>query len=1536
MTIKEMANRIWRRCTASSRFRPSASARRLLLPVALGAFASMSTIGHAGLPSKSLAAKARSAPAGVAAPAQIQPSAAAQIAMLQQIKASKTKAQAKIDSRLFMAMMKQKGDARMAALPDFRFVKPEADGRVAVEIAVTKATGARAVLQKLRSIDAVIVTPKRVIFDWHTVRARVRMTDLELLAAMPEVRKVRQAIPAVTHASKTLGPVVVPQGRPGRVPFRNALTRSEGVQAHGTDDAASLYGATGAGQRICVLSDGIDSLADSQASGDLPADILVLPDQAGGGDEGTAMLEIIHDAAPDAELGFATAFNGEASFAQNILDLADAGCTIIVDDIIYLDESPFQDGPVAQSVNTVTANGVLYFSSAGNEGNLADGTSGTWEGDFAVSAAATPTALAGAGELHDFGDGGVSIRVEGGDGGTPVILIWAEHATLDEGFASTDYDLYDLNGTLTTVFDASADSQDGVGGDDFPIEFIGGGAFTGERLVVARFAAGTSTSVPAFNLILFRGLLDATLATTGATRGHSAAANAFSTAATPAADPFDPITVQGPFPNLFTGANESETFSSDGPRRIVLSPTGDELTPGNRTFNGGVLRQKPDITAADGVSTSAPGFATFYGTSAAAPHAAAIAGIVRSALPNLTMPEVRNLLTSTAIDIEVPGVDVTTGVGIVMPVPALQAGGAVGQPSLQAGAGIVTQIVGDGDGTIESNEIFSISLPVSNVGLAAASPVSVQLATTTPGVTLLSSFSGYPDIAAGGTASNSTPFRFRVDPNFLCGTPISFTAALSSNNPTSPQSATFSKPTGTPATPARFSYTGAPIPIPDSGVSVNAPIVVSGVNGAVGDLDVSIDGATCSTAIGAPGVGIDHTFVSDLEVRVVSPTGQVIRVIDNAGSSGNNFCQTVLDDESTGPTIQSQGSAAAPFTGTFRPSSALSGFDGTPANGTWQLQVQDGFAIDTGSIRAVSLIITGPAACNAPALAAPPSVVSVTRVGSSPVNVANVSYTVTFSEAVSGVDAADFAATTTGGTLAGVAVTSVTGSGTTYTVTLGTGTGSGGVRLDVIDNDSITSIANTQTLGDVGAGNGNFVAGDVTIIDRIPPTVALTVGNGQGSPITTPFVLFNVQFDEATGQFTPADVVIGGTARPTSVVVTGTGSAYTVAVSGMTANGTVTASIPAGAITDAAGNPSTASTTATANSESIRPTVGYTLATQSVAEGTGAGSTTVTITATLDFPISSALTVPVVVGAASTATNGTDYSLSATQFSFPAGTTTASITATIVRDVLEEANETIVLQFGTTTGATVGSPASQTITITNDDDATPDAFSFTAANNAALGSVQTSNTVTLAGFNTPTPITVSAGGSYSINGGPFVSTPGTVVVGNTVAARITAATSTATVSGATVTIGGVSSTFTVTTRAAIALAGPIDFTAVVDAERSTVFTSNTVTITALEVPVPIAVSGGEYSLNGGPFTTTAGTVRAGDTVAVRGSSSANAATNTIVGLSVGTGPNLRAAVFSITTAPPSGGGSAGAALLAAFGLAALLRRRKGLQVRRMK
>jgi len=112
---------------------------------------------------------------------------------------------------------------------------------------------------------------------------------------------------------------------------------------------------------------------------------------------------------------------------------------------------------------------------------------------------------------------------------------------------------------------------------------------------------------------------------------------------------------------------------------------------------------------------------------------------------------------------------------------------------------------------------------------------------------------------------------------------------------------------------------------------------------------------------------------------------------------------------------------------------------------------------------------------------------SIARVNSNPTNLASVDFTLTLSESVTGVNTSapfsDFALTTTGVT--GAAITSVSGSGTTYTVTVNTGSGNGTIRLDVVDDNTIIDAAGNP-LGGVNAGDGNFTGGETYTIIKIP------------------------------------------------------------------------------------------------------------------------------------------------------------------------------------------------------------------------------------------------------------------------------------------------------------------------------------------------------------------------------------------------------------------------------------------------------------------
>jgi subtilisin-like proprotein convertase family protein len=108
-------------------------------------------------------------------------------------------------------------------------------------------------------------------------------------------------------------------------------------------------------------------------------------------------------------------------------------------------------------------------------------------------------------------------------------------------------------------------------------------------------------------------------------------------------------------------------------------------------------------------------------------------------------------------------------------------------------------------------------------------------------------------------------------------------------------------------------------------------------------------------------VGIDHSWVGDLIATLTAPSGTTVTLMNRpggTGNSGNNFCQTVLTD-SASTSIQDIAVAGAPWTGSFKPAQPLSAFNGEVGTGTWVLNVSDNAFIDTGSVRDVSLALTG-------------------------------------------------------------------------------------------------------------------------------------------------------------------------------------------------------------------------------------------------------------------------------------------------------------------------------------------------------------------------------------------------------------------------------------------------------------------------------------------------------------------------------------------------------------------------------------------------
>lgn len=314
-------------------------------------------------------------------------------------------------------------------------------------------------------------------------------------------------------------------------------------------------------------------------------------------------------------------------------------------------------------------------------------------------------------------------------------------------------------------------------------------------------------------------------------------------------------------------------------------------------------------------------------------------------------------------------------------------GPSVVTPLIQLGNVVAADTnAGDADTVVEPGEGGKLTVQLKNTGNGAATGVSGKLTTSTPGVTITSNMSAYPNLAAKtGVGNNTTPFTFNVASTVPCGQSLSFTLTVTFTGAGSPVTLNFTVPTGKAGTAVTKNYAGAAQPIPDNNsTGVNLTLAVSGFTGNITDLNFKIGGTSCTTAVGSTTVGLDHTWVGDIVMTLKSPQGTTVTIINQAGgvnNGGHNFCNTVLDDESAGASIQNITPAQAPYTGSFKPASPLSAFDGQNANGTWTLNVSDRGLQDSGNIRAFSLIIT-PLGCSTTAQATPVEVRSDNTVAS--------------------------------------------------------------------------------------------------------------------------------------------------------------------------------------------------------------------------------------------------------------------------------------------------------------------------------------------------------------------------------------------------------------------------------------------------------------------------------------------------------------------------------------------------------------------------
>jgi len=466
-------------------------------------------------------------------------------------------------------------------------------------------------------------------------------------------------------------------------------------------------GATG------YASNGFTADAAKDAStGDLPASVSVLEEAGTGstagtcmdfgkplllpyGDEGRAMLQIVHDVAPGASLAFHTAVEGEADFANGITALAAAGAQVIADDVGYFSEPFFQDSLVGQAIDTAASHGVAYFSAAGNDGQLAYdnlaphfNTASSPAGemllnfDLANPTSTTATTLpvtivpASTGFAGGLAPGEfVAVVVEWdqpfltGAPGSP-----GASSQIDVCVTRVSGGTDTITGVDGTAITCTGPNQ--LGADALQIVIIGnpansGGSTTPETVDISVGLVNGSPIPGRIKIAIEDNGAGSTInsfsAPSPTLQGHAGTAGA---AAVGAAF-FLQTPKCGTTPALL------EPFSSAGGDPILFDTTGTRLpTPV-------VPRQKPDFVGPDGVNNTFLGFVVnatgngivqcrnnpnlplFAGTSAATPHAAAAAALMLQSNSAVTAAQVLDALRMSASAMGATTPDFLSGYGFI-------------------------------------------------------------------------------------------------------------------------------------------------------------------------------------------------------------------------------------------------------------------------------------------------------------------------------------------------------------------------------------------------------------------------------------------------------------------------------------------------------------------------------------------------------------------------------------------------------------------------------------------------------------------------------------------------------------------------------------------------------------------------------------------------------------------------------------------------------------------------------------------------------
>ena len=433
------------------------------------------------------------------------------------------------------------------------------------------------------------------------------------------------------------------------------------------------------------------------------------------------------------------------------------------------------------------------------------------------------------------------------------------------------------------------------------------------------------------------------------------------------------------------------------------------------------------------------------------------------------------------------------------------------------------------------------------------------------------------------------------------------------------------------------------------GVGVDANSVTTDtVSVSLSDGSNSTSAATASATAGAGSITLTGINAASLSDGTVTATATVT---DQAGNTSSGTINTSpITKDATAPTLtmtNASGTASnqssvqwtatfgEPVTGVLAADFdvVVTGLSGNPkvtalsgSGATYTVTAGTGNGDGTLTLKLISAGTIKDAAGNA--ISAPvtgstytidrtPPTLTITRAGSSPTNQANVSWTVTFSESVTGLAVSNFTLVNSG--LSGPAISGVSGSGSSWTVTASVGTGTGTLGLNLTSAGSLKDLA--------GNAPSTPVTGASYSVDHAPPT--LTITRVTGTPTNASSLQWTVTFSKSVTGVVAGDfsVVAGAgiTGTPAVTGVSGSGTTYTVTASTGGGNGTLGLNLTsAGTIQDSAGNaPATPVTGQTYTLDRTAPTVTVTIpvngASSVAVTGPFAGTANDTTTVTVKF-----------------------------------------------------------------------------------------------------------------------------------------------------------------------------------------------------------------------------------------------------------------------------------------------------------------------------